>query len=276
MTRTTNKNTAATGPAAAAVEGTSSQADVNSILAKLDALTEKMEALESLPSRISALERLLQESTEKAASLQAEVNSKDKIIFDMKNKMNSLEQYNRKWSVRINNIHLPNGDETDTMIVMETVYKKALLPILEGAKAKGMLKKIPDFDELLETAHILPAKDSNRPKPIICRFYSRNMRAMIFRLKQEFAPANPNQPTYATAARPGAAPKKSFQYPIYEDLTKDTFHLLQALLNDERTGPVWTVSGNIRYKLAGDAAIKKVSSVYDSVEKILGSTATRK
>jgi hypothetical protein len=32
---------------------------------------------------------------------------------------------------------------------------------------------------------------------------------------------------------------------------------------------VWTVSGNIRYKLAGDTAVKKVSSVYDSVDKIL-------
>jgi hypothetical protein len=53
-------------------------------------------------------------------------------------------------------------------------------------------------------------------------------------------------------------------------LTKDTYNLLQALLKDERTGPVWTVSGNIRYKLAGETTIKKVSSIYDSVEKILG------
>jgi hypothetical protein len=30
------------------------------------------------------------------------------------------------------------------------------------------------------------------------------------------------------------------------------------------------VSGNIRFKLAGDTAIKKVSSVYDPIEKILG------
>jgi hypothetical protein len=45
---------------------------------------------------------------------------------------------------------------------------------------------------------------------------------------------------------------------------------VQALLKDERTGPVWTVSGNIRFKLAGDTAIKNVSSVYDPIEKILG------
>jgi hypothetical protein len=47
---------------------------------------------------------------------------------------------------------------------------------------------------------------------------------------------------------------------------------VQALLADERAGPVWTVSGNIRYKLAGDNTIKKVASVYDPIEKILGNT----
>jgi hypothetical protein len=46
--------------------------------------------------------------------------------------------------------------------------------------------------------------------------------------------------------------------------------LLQTLLKVERTSPVWTVSGNIQYKLAGETTIKKVCSIYDSVEKILG------
>jgi len=45
---------------------------------------------------------------------------------------------------------------------------------------------------------------------------------------------------------------------------------VQALLEDKRTGPVWTVSGNVRFKLAGDTVVRKVGSVYDSVEKILG------
>ncbi len=83
-----------------------SQADIDNIIARLtilDSLTEKLEALESLPSRISSLEKLLQESTAKAAALQAEIVKKDKIILDLKTKTNSLEQYNRKWSVRINN-----------------------------------------------------------------------------------------------------------------------------------------------------------------------------
>jgi hypothetical protein len=248
-----------------------SQADIDTIMNKLsilDSLTEKLEALESLPGKIASLEKLLHESNAKTAALQAEIVTKDKIILDLRTKANSLEQYNRKWSIRLNNVQLPHGDDTDTDTVMKTIYQKALLPILEGALSSKLLKRIPAYDELLETAHILPAKNNDRPKPIIARFYSRNMRAMIFRLKKEFAPYEPT--TTDTSSRHYKAGRRTFKYPIYEDLTKDTYNLLQALLKDERTGPVWTVSGNIRYKLAGETTIKKVSSIYDSVEKILG------
>jgi len=78
-----------------------SQADLETIMAKLsilDSLTEKIQALESLPRKIDSLEKLLQESNAKVVALQAEINTKDKIITDFKNKTNSLEQYNRKWS----------------------------------------------------------------------------------------------------------------------------------------------------------------------------------
>ncbi len=88
---------------------------------------------------------------------------------------------------------------------------------------------------------------------------------MIFRLKKEFPPYEPTMT--GTSSRSYKAGHRTMKYPIYEDLTKDTYNLLQTLLKDERTGPVWTVSGNIRYKLAGETNIKKVSSIY---EKILG------
>jgi len=169
----------------------------DAIMAKLsilDTVTEKLEALEALPAKIASLEKLLHEANAKTAALQAEILTKDRTIFDLRVKVNSLEQYNRKWSVRINNLTLPYGDETDTTLVMETVYNKALLPILEGALRSKHITKIPEVHELLETAHILPAKNDNRPKPIIARFYSRNLRALIFRLKREYAPTTTAPP----------------------------------------------------------------------------------
>jgi hypothetical protein len=79
----------------------------------------------------------------------------------------------------------------------------------------------------------------------------------------------------STNNRRGEATKKVYCYPFYEDLTRETFNLLQALLKDPWTGPVWTISvwtisGNIRFKLQGEDTFRKVISIYDSVEKILG------
>ncbi len=59
--------------------------------------------------------------------------------------------------------------------------------------------------------------------------------------KKEFAPYEPS--TTDTSSRHYKAGRRTLKYPIYEDLTKDTYNLLQALLKDERTGPVlWTRS----------------------------------
>ena len=158
---------------------------------------------------------------------------------------------------------LPNGDKTETEVVMQTVFDKALRPIFEGAKNRGLITSIPDCTDVLETAHILPAKSSDRPKPIIARFYSRNIRAMIFRLKKELAP------TTSITTREGER-RTVQQFPIYEDLTKPAHQLLQDLLKDPRTGPVWTIGGHIRFRLKGDDTVRKVVSVFDTVEDILG------
>jgi hypothetical protein len=231
---------------------------------QLELILAKLTALESLPSKVESLEKLLLASNARADSLQQQLTVKDKIICDLQAKTNSLEQYNRGWSIRLNNIPLPDHDQTDTYTVMKTVFDKALKPIFEGAIDRGMLAKMPAFDEVLETAHILPAKSNDRPKPIIARFYSRNIRSLVFRLKKELAPTT-------TINTKSGERKKVLLYPIYEDLTKTTHTLLQALLNDPRTGPVWTIGGSIRFRLKDDNTVRKVVSVFDSIEVILNS-----
>jgi hypothetical protein len=237
---------------------------------QFEALLERLTILDTLQAKLESMEQLLKTSNAKVLSLETEVAAKDKIILELRGKANSLEQYNRKWSIRINDLHLPHADETETEDVMQTVYDKVLLPIFQGAVSSGLLKTIPDCNSVLETAHILPAKSNDRPKPIIARFYSRNIRALVFRLKREYAPTKTVTTSSSTNNRRGEATKKVYCYPFYEDLTRETFNLLQALLKDPRTGPVWTISGNIRFKLQGEDTVRKVVSIYDSVEKILG------
>ncbi len=216
------------------------------------------------------MKKLLIIANAKVQTLEATVAAKDKIIKDLRDKANSLEQNNRKWSIRINDLPLPHGDDTHTNNNMIfTVYKKVLLPIFQGALDKGLLSDIPKYDSVLETTHILPASDCNPPKPILAWFYSRNIPAIVFRLKKEYSPM---KTITATTSRKGDTTKKVFCYSPYKDLTKDTYsyNLVQALQKDPRTGPVWTINGNIRFRLDGDTTVKKVSTVYDSVESILG------
>jgi len=243
---------------------------------QFDALLGRLSILDTLQAKLESMEQLLKASNAKVITmetkvitLETEVAAKDKIIMELRGKANSLEQYHRKWSIRINDLPLPHADETETKDVMQTVYNKVLLPIFQGAVSSGLLTTIPDCDSVLETAHILPAKSNDRPKPIIARFYSRNIRALVFRLKREYAPTK-TIPSTSNSNRRGDATRKAYRYPVYEDLTRETFSLLQALLKDPRTGPVWTISGNIRFRLQGEDTVRKVISIYDPIEKILG------
>ncbi len=195
-----SKNTTTTAAAIAEIPDTNMQ---------LELIISKLTALESLPAKVAALEKLLHESNARNTALQQQIATKDKLIADLTAKTNSLEQYNRGWSIRLNNIPLPDNDHTDTYTVIKTVFDKALKPIFEGAINRGMLAKMPAFDEVLETAHILPAKSNDRPKPIIARFYSRNIRSLIFRLKKELAPTT-------TINTKSGERKKVLLYPIYE------------------------------------------------------------
>ncbi len=163
-------------------------AEIPDMNTQLELILAKLTALETLPAKVAALEKLLSDSNAQNLTLKKQIAEKDKAIAELTAKTNSLEQYNRSCSVRLNNIQLPDGDKTDTYTVMHTVFEKALRPIFEGAKKRGLIPAIPDCNDVLETTHILPSKASDRPKPIIARFYSRNVRAMVFRMKKELAP----------------------------------------------------------------------------------------
>jgi hypothetical protein len=141
---------------------------------------------------------------------------------------------------------------------METLYSKALLPILQGALQKGDLSSIPSCDQLLETAHILPGKDG-RPKPIIARFYSRNDRATIFKWKKDYAP---RAPTVAPGSR-FKSPK--MLYPIYEDLTKENFSFMKTLAADSRVAACWSTGGQIRYKTTSSEVPQKVPNIFSPI-----------
>jgi hypothetical protein len=217
----------------------------------------------------------------------------------LENRIIQLEQHHRSWSARALNIPLSKEEETDNTAVANKVYNLLLLPILKGAVDKKLLQYIPTVDQLLETAHILPGKEGE-PKPIIMRFYSRNIKEAIFKLKKFYAPREErasgggaagaarggNDGTVGGAiswagvagggergeeVEPGGFEGRGrYCFPLYEDLTRATFLKLRALSKDSRVKSAWTVKGQIRFTLVKSPKdIRKVVSLLDPLDIIL-------
>jgi hypothetical protein len=59
-----------------------------------------------------------------------------------------------------------------------------------------------------------------------------------------------------------------------EDLTVPTFKKLSELLADDRVEKAWSTEGKIRFVLMGnDKSVKKVKSVFDPIDEIVGSAS---
>ena len=94
------------------------------MLAKLTLLTEK----------ISELEATIKATSTENVVLRNQLAHQADEIAHLKDCLNEREQYARSWSMRVLNIQLPPGQESNTPAVMNAVYQQLLLPILEGAR----------------------------------------------------------------------------------------------------------------------------------------------
>jgi hypothetical protein len=221
------------------------QAEMNR---KLTALTEEIRSLASS----------LKETRKENEQLKETVQHQADEIADLRNEINDRELHARSWSIRVNNIPLQPGQETNNRSVMMAVHKELVVPILTGAVEKGEITSVPSCDNLMEIAHILPGKGTK--KPIIVRFFSRYWRSLLFKNRKDFAPRE----AAAGGDRPGR-----MKYPFYEDLTRATFKQLKTIQADERVTAAWTVSGIIRFKVDGDDRVHKVSNIYDTIDDII-------
>lgn len=202
----------------------------------------------NINKRFDALEAKFVKVLEENELLKATNTKLEKEMLGMRNHLNNLEQYQRNYSVRINNLQLPEEIIEDPYKVRDHVYSKVMLPILRGAVEEGHLAGVPNAHQLLEVAHVLPGADG-KPKPIIARFLNRNDRSVVLKCKKKFATRAPSN-------------NRKSAYPIYEDLTRDTFSLYKRIMADERSVSVWSIRGQIRYKLSDSDTVKKVDNVY--------------
>jgi hypothetical protein len=61
---------------------------------------------------------------------------------------------------------------------------------------------------------------------------------------------------------------------LVEDLTPPNYKKLVEVLGDDRIEKAWSVEGRLRFVLVGgDKSVKKVKSVFDSVDQIVSSAS---
>jgi hypothetical protein len=246
---------------------------VKSLTSVTEALKEQLTAssatITDLSRRLTNIEALLQTTQKENTDLKADLSNSYQETKNLKTKLNNLEQHHRSWSVRVVGLKIPTAEENDNEAVKRHLYSKLIKPILTGAVQKGLLSKVPPAEEVLERAHILPSKKEG-PKPVIARFYCREIRALVFKLKKEFAP---REESAATTRRQGneQRPRPRYMFQIFDDLTRANFAKMRAISDDSRVDQCWAVNGQLRYRLVDSQEIKKVYSIFDSIEDILKS-----
>jgi hypothetical protein len=223
---------------------------------KLDEILERLASLDGITKKLSNLESMLTATMAENKELKETVRKQNDNIIELKTRLNNLEQHGRSFSVRVNNLQLEAAEEKDPPTVIKKVYDTVFLPILQGAASKHAISAVPACYEMIEMAHPLPGK-SDRPKPIIVRFFNRNLKAVLFKHRKEFA----------ATAKDGQ--RTRYLHPFHDDLTRDTFNKMKQLQGDQRVQSCWSTGGALRYKLVDCNIIRRVPSVYMSNEDIL-------
>ena len=75
---------------------------------KLEIMEKKIDALNGLPGTVARLEAMLEASNAKNANLHAALEHKEMQMTTLQLKLNSIEQHNRSWSIRINGMAVSN------------------------------------------------------------------------------------------------------------------------------------------------------------------------
>jgi hypothetical protein len=211
-----------------------------------------------ITTKLTKMEAQLDTIVAENKELKTMVAERDAEIRSLKAHLNNIEQYNRSWSVRILGLPLSPDEEKSPDIVKHKVFTNVILPILEGAAAAGDLREIPpNADRVLERAHVLRAKEGST-KPVIARFYARDIRSIVFKHKKAYAPKHTAGPL-----------KDRYKYQLFEDLTGTNFKKMRAMAADERVAACWSAGGQLRFRLLDDNTIRRVDNIFDPIDKII-------
>jgi len=234
------------------------------VLAELTAIKARLDKVDTLDKKIDQLQtqlsNIVSENTklkEENKTLQEKVEKQENIISELRTGLDGVERHQRSWSVRVLNIPLTKDEERDPSLTMQKVYDLLLYPILVGAREEGALRQIPECEQLLETAHVLPGRPG-AARPVIVRFNKRAYKSICFRFRRTYAPT--------TTIR---GDKERQLYPFFDDLTRAAAAKMAEIQADSSVQACWSINGQLRFKMNNSDQVRRVRSVYDSLETIL-------
>jgi hypothetical protein len=231
-------------------------ANSNATNAKLDIALNK---LESIGARMDNVE--------------TDVKHAFSEIFELKDKINSIEQKDRSLAIRVFGLSISEDERESsdqTNATAKLVYDKIVRPILIHARDQKLIPTLPQYQNAISEAFRLPSKksstasstssSSSRPPPILVKLASSQIKIAIFKSKS--ALPEPSEAEKAAGTK---------RYHLAEDLTPATFNLLMDLRNNSAVERAWTTEGQVRYTLKDDRTsyVHKVKSVFEPIDSYI-------
>ena len=243
-------------PSASTVSATEiSESDMDQLSSKLDFICAKLESMDS------AIHELRKENTafrEEVAEVRSACKAKDKVITNLTEQVNRLDQAARSNTLRI--IGLPVTTSSTPTDISNIVFREIILPVIQSAKENNDLPSsmVPHQHLLIDTAFVIPAK-KDKPIPVILKLSHSSTRNLIFRYKKAALPTTRDQSTN----------RERTKYSIFKDLTPASHAQLNSLSSDDRVKSVWTYNGQIRFKKKDSDTVFRVKSLSDTFDSVV-------
>ena len=224
----------------------------------MDRILSKLDELTALQNKVIQLEATVDTLSSTVATLNQEVAL-------LKEKENNRDQKERGNSARFFGISI-GLDEEDPAALSKRVYDSVVRPVLVAAKANKHIEAVPHLGNALKEVYrargsskpLIVGQPPPPPPPIIVKFASSSIKKAFFMNKKASMPA-------PSALEMAAGIKR---YTAVEDLTVVCYKKLREMNDCVDIDKVWSVEGKLRFTLPGDNTVRKVKSVFDSLQVI--------
>ena len=226
---------------------------VDEILNQLKLLAPLPEKLDSLCGTVKSIQEDLNSAKVDIGLHEDRVTKLEDEVGKLKAVNNDLNQQSRSLTLRILNLPQVQAEKED----MRGRIYDILKPLLVAAKAAKDLPSVPQPATVFE--HVFrpyQGEHGKAPPPVIIRVQNRSIKLALLKHRKHLA-------------QPESAPGR-LRILLVEDLTPENHRALSLLSKSKKVDKVWSIDGHIKFVLAGQSTVKTVSSVFGSVESMIG------